>query len=367
MNHSGTFQRNRRMDILKILAIALVVVGHFGGIPGWGHIESQIPTYGYHMALFLFISGYLFRDFSINDYPKFIWRKTKKLALPLLGWNLVYACIVTLLNKYNVVEYLPKENIFTFYSLVEAPFLHGHQYILNLATWFVGLLFVTMIVYGALQLLHKYIPNWIGLILFFVIGVIDLWAVKTYGIKSEITQVLYRIPYALFFVHLGRCYRLYGEHIIDKIPAWIMLIILLICQHILIRIAGNTGFVLVWLTFNEKIFAPYFAGIIGIFLWVQIARIIEKWIPSNQLEIIISQSTWSIMTHHILVRVLFCFVLVHCGYGDLHAFKTNVWYIVDGWYGLFFFGCMFIPTIWQVYWNRVKDILTCKMQNVKEK
>lgn len=361
MNRCDIFQRNRRMDILKVFAIALVVIGHLGGIPGWGYMESLLPMYGYHMALFLFISGYLFRDFSLNDYPKFIWKKTRNLALPLLGWNFVYACIITLLNKCHVVEYLPKENIFTFYSLVEAPFLHGHQYLLNLATWFVGMLFVTIIIYGTLQLLRKYIPDWVGLIFFVIIGILDLWLIKTYGANSELMQALYRIPYALFFVHLGRCYRLYGERVLDKIPAFVMLIILLICQYILIHTVGNTVYVVVWLTFNGHIFAPYLAGILGIFIWVQIARLIEKWIPSNRLETIISQSTWSIMTHHLLVRVLLCFILVHCGYGDLYAFRTNVWYTVDGWYGLIFLGCMFLPTIWQVYWNRIIYILKNKL------
>lgn len=361
-DNNHTIQRNRRMDILKIFAIVLVIIGHFGGVPGWGYMENIFNIYGYHMALFLFISGYLFRDISLNDYPKFIWRKTKNLALPLLGWNFIYACIITIFNKFNIVEYLPKENVFSFYSLVEAPFLHGHQYILNLATWFVGLLFISLVVYGALHLLRKYIPEWIGLILLFIIGVVDLWLIKTYGtLNSEIIRALYRIPYALFFVHLGRCYRLYIERVAEKISAIVWLIILFVCQYELFRIVGNTAYTLVWLTFNEYIFAPYFAGIIGILIWVQVARIIEKWIPSNRLEVILSQSTWSIMTHHLLVRVLLCYALVQCGYGDLYAFRTDVWYHIYGWFGLLFFGCMFLPVIWQVYFDRIKSLCYNKL------
>ena len=145
-------EHNRAIDILKIIAIILVVMGHMGFIPRLGGaFEPYFPIYSYHILLFLFCSGYLFRDFDWRDLGRFVWRKTRSLALPLIGWNIVYAGIVSLINLRHPVTYFPAiEQIWTLQNLFVEPFVSGHQYLLNLATWFVGMLYLTFLVYGLL-------------------------------------------------------------------------------------------------------------------------------------------------------------------------------------------------------------------------
>ena len=111
--------RNRRMDILRAIAIVLVVLGHNFPHPGFTWFDVYFPMAPYRLAIFLFASGYFFRDLTWEKYPSFLWKKTKGLALPLLGWNIVYAGIVSLLVWRNVVDYLPSlDSIWSFNSLL---------------------------------------------------------------------------------------------------------------------------------------------------------------------------------------------------------------------------------------------------------
>lgn len=44
---------NNKMNILKAIGIITVVIGHT-----WSNVFAWFPTYSFHMALFMFISGY---------------------------------------------------------------------------------------------------------------------------------------------------------------------------------------------------------------------------------------------------------------------------------------------------------------------
>ena len=103
-------ERIRHIDILRCIAIILVVIGHVGSVPGCGWIERFYPIYSYHLALFLFISGYLFKDIAKTDYKAFFLRKTKNLLLPLIGWNIVYAVIVNIFSNNIQTTYFPSTN-----------------------------------------------------------------------------------------------------------------------------------------------------------------------------------------------------------------------------------------------------------------
>ena len=55
-------ERNRSIDILRAIAIILVVFAHMFPIPGGAWLSEHFHASSYRLAIFLFISGYLFRD-----------------------------------------------------------------------------------------------------------------------------------------------------------------------------------------------------------------------------------------------------------------------------------------------------------------
>ena len=70
-------ERNRSIDILRAIAIILVVIGHMYPVPGCEWLQENFRAGSYRLAIFLFISGYLFRDMEWKDYGSFTLRKTR--------------------------------------------------------------------------------------------------------------------------------------------------------------------------------------------------------------------------------------------------------------------------------------------------
>jgi len=81
------------IDVAKGLGIISVVIGHIGslGLP-------NIFIYSFHMPLFFFISGYLFKKHN-NSFLVFLKRKTETLLLPYIYFSIVLILLWTFLNN----------------------------------------------------------------------------------------------------------------------------------------------------------------------------------------------------------------------------------------------------------------------------
>jgi fucose 4-O-acetylase-like acetyltransferase len=122
--------RNREMDILKALGIIVVVIGHIYQPFTW------FPPYSYHMALFIFISGFFYKTGYEDQVKNFLKRRIVGLALPYFGYLLFYALVTQFLYvKFNIK--LCDFPVFSLYNFFVAPFISGHQFHLFLAGWFV--------------------------------------------------------------------------------------------------------------------------------------------------------------------------------------------------------------------------------------
>ena len=86
------------IDIIKGLAILLVVIGHFIGdsIEGDGNtLRSFNFIYTFHMPLFMFAGGYIaqlqYKNISISNIGKYILNKTRGLLIPYIMWASVFS------------------------------------------------------------------------------------------------------------------------------------------------------------------------------------------------------------------------------------------------------------------------------------
>ena len=127
--------RNVFLDVLKGVAIILVVLGHsiqYGS--GAEYLENNCffdnavykMIYGFHMPLFMLISGYLFHH-SIEKYSfsKNVKSRFMTLMLPIFCWAVV-SYIISFLDGTLMVEY---------------PF-RAFYYIFIFTLWFLGAIFV---------------------------------------------------------------------------------------------------------------------------------------------------------------------------------------------------------------------------------
>ena len=127
------------IDALKGWGIFLVTFGH---LRPWLPLETHI--YSFHMCLFFFISGYLFRD--SYDLPDYIMKRVKGILIPFLLWDLL-ATIENIGEGHSVRESLGRFLVIDGMPCWDAPI------------WFLLILFIVEAAYAVImKILHAFGP-----------------------------------------------------------------------------------------------------------------------------------------------------------------------------------------------------------------
>lgn len=124
-------QRIQALDIAKGIGIVLVVIGH--SINGDALLGRII--WSFHMPLFFIIAGMCFNNAKYTDLSILIKNRLRTLLLP--------AIIFTIIDILLLEVLIPEKAT----ALVESVKWQGFTF----AKWFLGVLFMTEIVYGAIN------------------------------------------------------------------------------------------------------------------------------------------------------------------------------------------------------------------------
>ncbi len=183
---------NNKINILKALAILVVVSGHleFSIIP-------MFPPYSFQVILFFFIAGMLYKE--NYTFFEFVYRRIKSLLFPYFLYSFLYLGITILITPIIGKFWgLP----ITLKNELLMPFLTGHHLDLISPLWFVPCLFITLVVYKILFCIK--IKEFLRLFLYLLIS---LLAIKLQRFSENIYLLwILRTMFALFFVHLGFLY-----------------------------------------------------------------------------------------------------------------------------------------------------------------
>ena len=228
----------------------------------------------------------------------FLSRKIKRLIVPLYLWNMFYALVIMIL-KYKVFFINTQVNL---YTLIVEPMITGHQFLFNLAGWFIFPLFFAQI---AFLFLHKKCKNlaynesccFLFCILLGVIGV-EL-SIKGYNVGYYLPLV--RFVYFLPFYALGYYYRTVLEKYdcFDSIKYFTF--IMMVCLLIVFIYGHPLTYEIVWCrNFNEGVLVPLFVPVVGIAFWLRISKIAEPAIGKSFVINILANNTYDIMIHHIM-------------------------------------------------------------------
>lgn len=121
----NNMNRNRclELDILKGIAILLVVIGHSGA----GKVTEFI--YLFHVSVFFMASGYTYHEIKdIKDFLSFIKKRIKRLYMPYVVCNLLFYMTTSAIYICTGIYDLEIKNYFW-----------GYIKILLMA-WFIGIL-----------------------------------------------------------------------------------------------------------------------------------------------------------------------------------------------------------------------------------
>jgi len=304
----------------------MVVDGHIGTFD-YLSLNNLLRYQNYHLAIFMFASGYFLN--LEKDYKEFILNKTKKLIIPLYIWNFIYGFLCVILNNYFGFQI--GEN-FNLYNLLYAPLVDGHQFIYNMASWFiVPLFFLQIISFIVLKPLH----NKISLKTLSIICFITTLTISSIVIPSTIQQnnqrdihlffsrIIYFFPSFSFGFLYRHCLKKY-----DTLNTPTYLFIILLITSILCHLYPYYNHIPAWLNdIYEPMLVLYAICFLAILFWLRISKILSSLVKSSSTLTYISNHTFDIMMHHFIGFMIIKALLSPFGNNfNSFQFKHNIWY-----------------------------------------
>lgn len=316
---------NTAFGILSALAIVMVVAGHLGyNILTVGDL---FPYYSFHVPLFMFISGYFYRQEEQERPFSYIKRKARRLLLPYFIWNLLYGLIAWVLRAEGSFTF--GESI-SFKSLFLDPFLHGYQYLYNFAAWFVPVLFLiemmNLLMRIVLQKIHLQY-EWLILAGTLAVGMMVVWLAVSGHVWGP-----YKMPGRILFLfpcfQMGQFYRRKLEKH-DRLGNLPYFAIVIGVQVVLNLCCNGLAYSCVWCTgFANGPVIPYVTAVSGIAFWLRVSKILAPVCGPDCAVVYLGQNTYPVMMHHIMVFMLIKMVLagIAAGTGYLADFDFTRFY-----------------------------------------
>lgn len=287
---------NYQFKLLYTIGIILIVSNHCenGGI---SLFYELFPAYSFHVALFVFCSGYFYKEKAECNICGYVVKKIKSLILPLYIWNFIYT-IISYVLFIKGFEY--GENISVFKIFVE-PIITGHQYLVFSPTWFVFPLFFTevfnVIIRRLISVLNIEIKEIVYILIVLILGMSGIY-MSSRGYNSGWYLVVTRVLYFLPFYMLGYIYKIKLEKIDIISDFWYFLAVIGITLAIIIYNGGVLKYEQAWSKYDEFSCLPYVVGVLGIAFWLRVSRNLTPLLGKNKWVNYIANNTYTIMANH---------------------------------------------------------------------
>lgn len=302
-------KRDMQFSILYFIGIILIVANHVGG-GGVSLMYNWFPAYSFHLGLFMFCSGYFFINNKNKSSKEIIKKKIKKLIIPLYVWNLVYGIIITILHQFGIKF----GGDFTLENLLLLPIYDGHQFILNLAAWYIPTLFLVEIInIPVLKFLNKKNDKFYYLyfILSILIGFLGVHLAME-GYNKEWWLLLVRMLYFIPFFALGMLYKVKLQEKDTSKNTTYFSIVLILTLITIYMFGGTKSYTPSWCSDFDNIYRPFITGFLGIAFWLRMSKVLIPILKDSKLVSKISNNTFAIMMHHItgffLLNTFFAFL-----------------------------------------------------------
>lgn len=335
---------NMTFGVLACLAIVMVVAGHLGYAVLT--VGDLFPYYSFHVPLFLFLSGYFYKETAQEAPLAYMWKKVRRLLVPYMLCNLAYGLVAWLLraNGFAMGEEIGLRTLFV------DPFLHGYQFIYNYAAWFVPVLFVIEMMNLLMRLISGWIvckgrderdeTEWTAGILewLYLAGSLVVGMVVVYLAIDGHVWGVYKAPGRILFLYpcfqMGQFYKKKLEKH-DTLPNLPYFVIVIAIQVLLQTGCNGLAFSSVWCTgFANGPLIPYVTVVSGVAFWLRIARIAAPLVGEKGVVRYVGQHTFTVMMHHVMVFMLVKMVLAgiaagtgFCADFDFAQFYSNIDYI----------------------------------------
>lgn len=290
-------QRNQIFQWLEALAILMVLDDHMS--TRIGILSSIFPYNSFYMPMFVFVSGYFYRNKPIIQS---IIHKIRHLLLPYLIWALGGEFVSYFLMRFGIVKWFV--NPFSIIRIKQLFLIDSLSSITG-ASWFVIMLFWVSISYGILNSifrLEKEKNDYVWLVISIIIGFISLKLCMQGHNRTPVRLFLLRTAWYLQFYHMGRMFHWYWEkYIINKrliyiCSACVGINVLLICimgeKINFYSTAGMRNFNSWWI--------PLITTVTGTLFWYKVMQFLSSRIGQVKIIDFIAENTFTIMECHLL-------------------------------------------------------------------
>lgn len=332
-----TSSYNVTFGVLSALAILMIVAGHLGY--DILTVGGLFPYYSFHVPLFLFISGYFYREEEEDTPFVYLKKKAKRLLLPYFIWNVVYGVIAWALRAFggfSMGEAISLKTLFL------SPFLNGYQFIYHYAAWFVPVLFLIEVMNLCMRLLLKRLhchSEWLILLGTVAVGML----VVQFAIEGRVWG-LYKTPGRILFLYpcfqMGQFYKkkLEARDRLANLPYFAIVIGVQVLLHLC---CNGLAYSSVWVTgFANGPLIPYVTVVSGIAFWLRVARILAPLQnPEGGFLVYLGRNTYAVMMHHVmafmLVKMILAGIALHTEYladFDFVRFHADIdyYYLLKG-------------------------------------
>lgn len=278
------------------------------------------PENSFHMQLFFFASGYFYLKTNEENTAYYIKKKTLKLILPLLMYNIVYGVFISILTNFGFSIGEPVTPMSVFVS----PFLFGSDFKFNSPDWFVAQLFIVEVlnvIFGKIFPKRIKYREYIIILTELILGVYA--TISFANMDSPISLILLgRTLYSLSWYGVGRLYRIVEKY--DTMSSWKYLSLVICFQFLVLLITNGKANISFMSVVSFKfvglhIFGIYFIPLAGIAFWLRVCRIIGSYLLKYRLVCFVGKHTFSIVENQYLG-----FWILNTGYYCLDILTNNI-------------------------------------------
>lgn len=334
-------KKNIKMLYLSAFGIIFVVLGHITGrLPGMLTLDQVFNYSSFRMPLFLFISGYFYKDENDAKALPFVIRKVRTLLIPFFVCHFFFLLLQTGLRSFGFTFGSP----FSLYNLFIMPWVRVQTYTLANPSWYLIAFFISCVYYVLLRKLFSVlirnvkVKEYVLLVFFLLLGVCCVYLRDRFQIGPAGTVYL-RSAVMLFFMQLGLVYKRYWEAR-DTLPSWLYFAAVILLRYLVIFISAWKGYELGYGLYNFVNFRKtgllfYVSGVLGIAFWLRIAALVAEHPRKSSVLMLIGNQTKEIMFYHLsgffVLNLLFYAAgrFVNAIPFDKELFFSSLYYSVD--------------------------------------
>lgn len=322
-------KRNQIFQYLEAIGILMVIDDHTRTTVGI--MSGLFPYNSFYMPMFVFISGYFYRE---QPVLKNVGHKARHLLLPYLLWGGIGNLIAWIMMRLGIVNWY---NPLSFKTVISALTIASLSPLTD-PSWFVVMLFWVAVVYNMLRILLRINVKWkdyVLSILSIIIGFLLIFLCMNGYAYNLFVLLFVRTFWYMQFYHAGVMFHRYWEKCVSTWPTLLFCMVLVMINVVLLCVFGDSIRFnsTAWMASFHSWWLPVVTSITGTLFWYKVMQFLSDKIGQLKAVDYIAENTFTIMcTHLFFARIPDFYVYFQCLHGNpafadfpVEAFRQNIW------------------------------------------